>query len=99
MQVLALLCCRGNRGYPGYAYARAGRRDAQKLLDALAPNPYNEALVYAGLGDKERTLKAMGRMAILGPMRVGRDLAFAQFAFVRDEPRMRALRKRVGLPN
>ena len=100
IQVMAELCCRGNRGYLGYAYARAGRtEEAQKLLAQLAPNPFNEALVYAGLNDKERTLEALDRMAILGPVRVGRELAFPEFAFVRDDPRIDALRKRVGLPN
>ena len=100
LQVLAQLCCRGNRGYLGYAYARAGRvEEAQQLLAKLAPNPFNEALVYAGLGDKQRTLEALDRMAVLGPVRVGRELAFPEFAFVRDGPRFNALRKRVGLPN
>jgi TolB-like protein len=100
IQVMGELCCRGNRGYLGYAYARAGRtEEAQKLLAKLAPNPFNEALVYAGLGDKQRTLEALDRMAILGPVRVGRELAFPEFAFVRDDPRIDALRKRVGLPN
>ncbi len=100
IQVMAELCCRGNRGYLGYAYARAGRtEEARKLLVQLAPNPFNEALVYAGLGDKQRTLEALERMAILGPVRVGRELEFPEFAFVRNDPRIAALRKRVGLPN
>jgi TolB-like protein/tetratricopeptide (TPR) repeat protein len=100
IQVLAELCCRGNRGYLGYAYARAGdTAEARKLLAKLAPNPFNEALVYAGLGDKQRTLDALERMAVLGPVRVGRELAFPEFAAVRDDPRISALRKRVGLPN
>jgi TolB-like protein/Flp pilus assembly protein TadD len=100
IQVMAELCCHGNRGYLGYAYARAGRTDeARKLLAQLAPNPFNEALVYAGLDDRERTLEALERMAILGPVRVGRELEFPEFAFVRDDPRINALRKRVGLPN
>jgi tetratricopeptide (TPR) repeat protein len=100
IQVMAQLCCRGNRGYLGYAYARAGRiEEAQKLLAQLAPNPFNEAMVYAGLGDKQRTLDALERMAILGPVRVGRELEFPEFAFVRADPRVNALRKRVGLPN
>jgi hypothetical protein len=81
-------------------HTRAGRtEEAQKLLAQLAPNPFNEALVYAGLGDKQGTLEALERMAILGPVRVGRELAFPEFAFVRDDPRVNALRKRVGLPN
>jgi hypothetical protein len=97
---MAQLCCRGNRGYLGYAYARAGDTgEARKLLGKLAPNPFNEALVYAGLGDKQRTIEALERMAILGPVRVGRELGFPEFAFVRDDPRISALRKRVGLPD
>jgi TolB-like protein/Flp pilus assembly protein TadD len=99
LQVLAPLRYRGNRGYLGYAYARAGQdKEAQKLVAELAPNPFNEALVYAGLGDKERTLEALDRMAILGPVRVGRELTFPEFTLVRDDARVNALRERVGLP-
>jgi TolB-like protein/Flp pilus assembly protein TadD len=99
LQVLAPLHDRGNRGYLGYAYGRAGRRDeAEKMLALIAPNPFNEALVFAGLGDKARTLEALDRMAILGPFRVGRDLRAPEFALVRDDPRMIALRQKVGVP-
>ena len=99
LQVLAPIRDRGNLGYLGYAYARAGHRDeAEKLAAEVAPNPFNEALVYAGLSDKARTLDALERMAVLGPLRVGRALAFPEFGFVRDDPRMRSLRKRIGLP-
>ncbi len=98
LQVLAPLHDRGNRGYLGYAYGRAGRRDdAEKMLALIAPNPFNEALVFAGLGDRARTLEALERMAILGPVRVGRDLQAPEFAFVRDDPRVMALRQKVGL--
>lgn len=100
IQVMAQLCCRGNRGYLGYAYGRAGRAgEARQLLAKIAPNPFNEALVYAGLGDRPHTLEALERMEILGPVRVGRELAFPEFAFVRDDARIDALRKRVGLPD
>jgi TolB-like protein/Flp pilus assembly protein TadD len=99
LQVLAPLHDRGNRGYLGYAYGRAGRRDeAEKMLVLIAPNPFNEALVFAGLGDKARTLEALDRMASLGPFRVGRDLRAPEFALVQDDPRMTALRQRVGVP-
>lgn len=89
----------GNRGYLGYAYARAGRReDAEKIAAAVAPNPFNQALVFAGLGDRERTLDALERMSVLGPVRIGRALVLPEFAFVRRDPRIEALCKRVGLP-
>jgi hypothetical protein len=64
----------------------------------IAPNPFNQALVFAGLGDKERTLDALERMDVLGPVRIGRALTFPEFAFVRDDPRVNGLRKKVGLP-
>jgi TolB-like protein len=88
-----------NQGYLGYAYARAGRReDAEKVAADIAPNPFNQALVFAGLGDKERTLEALDRMASLGPVRIGRALTFPEFAFIRSDSRIKTLRKRVGLP-
>jgi eukaryotic-like serine/threonine-protein kinase len=90
---------RGNGGYLGYAYARAGHRtEAEKMAVEIAPNPFNEALVYAGLGDKKRTLDALDRMTKLGPIRIGRALTFPEFAFVRDDPRIKDVRKAVGLP-
>lgn len=99
LEALAPLRHRGNRGYLGYAYARAGRHDeAEKLVSEIAPNPFNEALVFAGLGDRNRTLEALDRMVVLGPLRMGRALTFPEFAFIRDDPRTRVLRKKVGLP-
>ena len=96
IQVLATV---NNRGYLGYAYARAGRREeAEKVAAEIAPNPFNQALVFAGLGDRDRTLDALERMDVLGPVRIGRALTFPEFAFVRGDPRVKALRKKVGLP-
>ena len=97
-EAIDALTTTGNRGYLGYAYARAGRHEeAEKVAAEVAPNPFNEALVYAGLGDKERTLGALERMSVLGPIRIGRALSNPEFAFVRGDPRVRALRKKVGL--
>ncbi len=96
---IEILATVGNRGYLGYAYARAGRReDAEKVAAAVSPNPFNQALVFAGLGDRERTLDALERMSALGPVRIGRALTFPEFAFVRRDPRVYALCKKIGLP-
>jgi TolB-like protein len=98
-EAIHILATVGNRGYLGYAYARAGRREeAEKVAADIAPNPFNQALVFAGLGDRDRTLDGLERMAVLGPVRIGRALTFPEFAFVRGDPRVRALRKKVGLP-
>jgi len=83
----------------GYAYARAGRReDAEKLSAPERGGFLQRILVYAGLGDKERTLEALDRMTVLGPVRFGRTLTFPELAFLRGDPRLRALRKKVSLP-
>jgi len=87
-------------GFRGYAYARAGRRqEAEKLAaDVPAINPFNKALIFAGLGDKDRTLEVLDRAATAGPFRMGRALTFPEFALLRGDPRVKALRKKVGLP-
>jgi TolB-like protein/cytochrome c-type biogenesis protein CcmH/NrfG len=90
---------RVSRGFLGYAYARAGRREeAEKLAASLAASPFQQAFIFAGLGDKDRTLEALDRMTALGPLRLGRTLYYPELALVRDDPRLKALRKKVGLP-
>jgi serine/threonine-protein kinase len=85
--------------YLGYAYGRAGRREeAEKLAAAVAPNAFSQALIFAGLGDKDRTLEALDRVAELGAARIGRALNSPEFALFRGDPRVKALRKKVGLP-
>ena len=88
------------RGLLGNAYARAGRReDAERLAADLQSNPFAQALVFAGLSDKDRTLGALDRMAAqLGPFRTGRVLTWPTFDLLRGDPRLTALRKKVGLP-
>ncbi len=59
---------------------------------------FNRALICAGLGDKDRTLEALERLAGAGPVRLGRDLTYPEFALLRGDPRIKVLRKKVGLP-
>jgi tetratricopeptide (TPR) repeat protein len=86
-------------GTLGNAYARAGRREDAEELAATVRRPIEKAQVYAGLGDKDRTVAALDAASRLGPVRLGRALTFPEFAFVRDDARVRALRKMVGLPD
>jgi TolB-like protein/Flp pilus assembly protein TadD len=85
-------------GFLGYAYARTGRREEAEKL-AVDLSPIRQAAIFAGLGDKDRTLEALDRSAPLGPFRIGAVLNFPEFALLRGDPRAKALRKRVGLPD
>jgi TolB-like protein len=92
-------------GYLAYAYEKAGRlKDVEKLL-ANAPVAYPNrqghfqyALVYAGMNDKDRTIDQLERWAGVGPVQLGLTLRTPEFAFVRTDLRVKALRKKVGLP-
>jgi adenylate cyclase len=86
------------RGFLGYIYARAGQREKAERMAIESQFANEQALIYAGLGDKDRTLDALQRMSSVGPQRVGRYIAFPEMALVRQDPRMSALRKTVGLP-
>jgi TolB-like protein len=85
-------------GLLGHALGRGGRREEAEKLAAGTTNPFMQALIFAGLGDKERTLEALDRMTALGPVRLGRDLNFPELDLIRGDPRVKALRKKVGLP-
>lgn len=92
-------------GYLAYAYGRIGRREDVQRLSAAAPTAYPNrhghfqyALAYAGLGDRDRTIDQLENWVGVGPVRVGFELTAPEFAFVRSDPRVTALRKRVGLP-
>ena len=88
-----------DRGYLGYAYARAGRvEEAEKLAAVLSSDPIQHALIFAGLGDRVATLDALDRAAALGPGRIGRLLNYPEMALVRGDPRLGSIRKKVGLP-
>jgi hypothetical protein len=85
-------------GFLGHALGRAGRREDAEKLAAGTTNPFTQALIFAGLGDHERTFEALDRMTILGTVRVGRVLTFPELDLIRGDPRLKALRKKVGLP-
>src|SRR5262249_3076369 len=97
IQLLATASDELARGSLGYAYARSGRREEAEKLAATSL-PFAQALIFVGLGDKDRTLEALDRMAASGPVRAGRALALPEFAFLRGDPRLKALRKKAGLP-
>jgi serine/threonine-protein kinase len=89
------------RGYLGFAFGLAGRRQEAEQLEAETRwlNPFNHALIFAGLKNKERTLEALERAIPGGPFRMGRALLNPELSLLRSDPRLKALRQTVGLPN
>jgi TolB-like protein len=88
---------RSDRAYLGYAYARSGRREQAEKL-AMDLSPFQQAVIFAGLGDKKRSLEALDLMTVVGPVRMGSILGLPELALLRGDPRLEALRKKVGLP-
>lgn len=91
----------------GHAYAISGRKaEAQKVLDHLKElsehsyvAPYNVAVVYAGLGEKDQAFvwleQAYNDRSYLLAVYLNTD---ARLDGLRSDPRFRELRRRIGLP-
>jgi serine/threonine protein kinase/Flp pilus assembly protein TadD len=91
----------------GHAYALSGNRaEAQKVLEHLKGvsehswvAPYNIAVIYAGLGEKEQAFafldQAYKDRSYYLPTYLATD---ARIDSLRSDPRFVELRKRVGLP-
>lgn len=86
------------RGFLGYAYAKVGRHTDAENMCASSHFANEQALIFAGLGDRERTFEALERMADLGAQRVGVYLNYPEFGLLQDDPRIKAFRRKVGLP-
>jgi TolB-like protein len=89
----------------GCAYARMGRREEAgeeaERMGPTVPGGDGGAQIYACLGDKDRVFEALDRNAGDGPIRIGWFLLRVDRenrGFLRGDPRLRALRKKVGLP-
>jgi tetratricopeptide (TPR) repeat protein len=92
---------RRRAGYAlGCAYARAGRReDAEKVF--AATKDISRAQILACLGDKDRVFESLDHDAAVGPLRLGWVLNRVDRenpGLLRGDPRLKALRKKVGLP-
>jgi TolB-like protein/Flp pilus assembly protein TadD len=91
----------------GHAYAVSGKKDeAQKVLDQLKElstqryvAPYNVAVIYAGLGDKDEAFRWLDRAydarSYILAVYLNTD---SRLDNLRADPRFSALRARVGLP-
>jgi eukaryotic-like serine/threonine-protein kinase len=81
------------------AYVMTGRReDVEMLVSAHRDAPSGLAMIYAALGDSDRTFEALERMASVEPHHIGRILMQPDMAVFRGDPRLQSLRSRFGLP-
>jgi tetratricopeptide (TPR) repeat protein len=102
VEAIAILKALGaaSRGQLGYAYAVTGRRAEAEALAVEANNlPSQRAFIYAGLGDKDRVFEALEGMAATDDPRVQFYLGYPELALIRDDSRLPAFRKKVGLPS
>lgn len=92
------------RGYLGWAYAQAGDKSKAlgmlEDLNALAVrrfvSPVTFALVYAGLGDVEKTFAWLEKAYQAHETRI--ELASLYYDNMRADPRYADLTRRMGLP-
>ena len=88
-----------NEGWIGYVYAVTGRRDEAHALAARNGElPNRQAVIYAALGDKGRAFEALERLAVRNPARAGSHLEYPELATLRGDPRVDALRRKMGFP-
>ena len=104
-EALKVLATSNEWGYLAYAYEKTGHHDEAEKLLANAPlvypkrqGPLQYALVFAGRSDRRRTIDELERASGVGAVRIGFTLTEPEFAFIRDDPRVRTLRRKVGLP-
>lgn len=81
------------------AFVKLGRdADIARVVESHRnEQPYRQALVYAALGDKDRTFEALNRAVDDVPHRVAFILACPEMALLQGDPRLQRLRKRLGL--
>ena len=76
----------------------AAARRRRSLQPIASFNPFNQAQIFACLGDKDRTFEALDRAAAAGPFRMGWVLNIRNSPFFAAIRGVTALRKKVGLP-
>ena len=89
----------GSESFLGYAYAKSGRRDdAEKIAAQHRDLPWVQAVVYCGLGDKDRAYEGLKQMVAAKDPRVGNYLQFPELSLLRGDPRMEEIRRSLSLP-
>jgi Tfp pilus assembly protein PilF len=82
-----------------HAYVRSGRRaEAIRLAEAHRnEDPYRQALIYAALGDKDRTFEALDKAADGRANRTALLLVLPEMRLLHGDARLAALKRRLNL--
>jgi tetratricopeptide (TPR) repeat protein len=82
-----------------HAYVLSGRRAEALRIAATHRNehPYRQAIVYAALGDRDRTLEALDRAADILPNRTAVLLVYPEMHFLRGDPGLAAIRQKLNI--
>ena len=98
------------RDWSGRLLATHGRVRSDRRVPAGEPDrlagerfvrrrrPFQYALLFAGLGDQDRTIEQLQQMAGVGAVRMGFTLNSPEFAVLNGDAPVKALRHQVGLP-
>jgi tetratricopeptide (TPR) repeat protein len=79
-------------------YVMVGRRaEAEALAAEHDDSAASLAVAYAALGDRDRMVEALERVAVVEPHHLGRILLQPEIAATFDDPRLAALRARFDL--
>lgn len=83
-----------------HAYVTLGRHaDVARLVESnQADHPYRQALVFAAVGDRDRTFAALNGAVDFMPQRTALLLAQPEMALLHGDARLDALRKRLKMP-
>lgn len=87
----------GSKGFLGLAFAAAGKRAEAEALRESAKFPNHLALICAGLGDRDCVFEALNRMADIKDPRIHLYIVYPELALIRGDPRLDALKKKIGL--
>lgn len=88
-----------SESFLGYAYAKAGcHAEAEQIAAQNQDWPWVQAMVYAGLGDKDCAIAGMEKMVALKDPRAGIYLQLPELALLRGDPRLNEIRRTLGLP-
>jgi TolB-like protein/Tfp pilus assembly protein PilF/tRNA A-37 threonylcarbamoyl transferase component Bud32 len=88
----------GREGIKAFIYAINGQRaEAADIAARFGHLPQRQAVIYGLLGDKDRALEALERLAAINPMRAGIELTRPEVG-LRGDPRVAAFRRKLGFP-